>query len=29
MTVNESQMEFPAEKGQNFVWRVEQRNKKT
>ena len=29
MTVNKSQMEIPAEKGQDFVWRVEQRNKKT
>ena len=27
MTVNESQMEIPAERGQDFVWRVEQRNK--
>ena len=25
--VNESQMEIPAERGQDFVWRVEQRNK--
>ena len=29
MTVNENQMEIPAERGQVFVWRVEQRNKKT
>ena len=29
VTVNESQMEIPAERGQDFVWRVEQRNKKT
>ena len=29
MTVNASQMEIPAERGQDFVWRVEQRNKKT
>ena len=28
VTVNESQMEIPAERGQDFVWRVEQRNKK-
>ena len=29
VTENESQMEIPAEKGQDFVWHVEQRNKKT
>ena len=29
VTVNESQMEIPAERGQDFVWRIEQRNKKT
>ena len=29
ITVNESQMEIPVERGQDFVWRVEQRNKKT
>ena len=29
VTVNESQMKIPAERGQDFVWRVEQRNKKT
>ena len=29
VTVNESQMEIPAERGQDLVWRVEQRNKKT
>ena len=29
MTVNESQMKIPAERGQDFVRRVEQRNKKT
>ena len=29
MTVNESQMEIRAERRQDFVWRVEQRNKKT
>ena len=29
VTVNKSQMEIPAEKGQDFVWCVEQRNKKT
>ena len=29
MTVNKSQMEIPAEREQDFVWRVEQRNKKT
>ena len=28
VTVKEGQMEIPAEKGQNFVWRVEQINKK-
>ena len=28
MTVNESQMEIRAERQQDFVWRVEQRNKK-
>ena len=28
VTVNESQMKIPAERGQDFVWRVEQRNKK-
>ena len=27
--MNESQMELLAERGQDFVWRVEQRNKKT
>ena len=27
MTVNESQMEIPAERGQDFVLSVEQRNK--
>ena len=27
VTVNESQMEIPAERGQDFVWRLEQRNK--
>ena len=26
--MNESQMKIPAERGQDFVWRVEQRNKK-
>ena len=29
VTVNKSQMEIPAERGQDFVCRVEQRNKKT
>ena len=29
VTVNESQMEIPTEKGQDCVWHVEQRNKKT
>ena len=29
VTVNKSQMEIPAEREQDFVWRVEQRNKKT
>ena len=29
LTVNESQMEIPAERGQDFVWHVGQRNKKT
>ena len=29
VTVNESQVEITAERGQDFVWRVEQRNKKT
>ena len=29
VTVNESQIEIPAERGQDFVWRVEQKNKKT
>ena len=29
VTVNESQIKIPAERGQDFVWRVEQRNKKT
>ena len=29
VTVNESQMEIPAERGQDLVWHVEQRNKKT
>ena len=28
VTVNESQMKIPAERGQDFVWRVEWRNKK-
>ena len=28
MTVNESQMEIPAERGQDFVWHVNQRSKK-
>ena len=27
VTVNESQMKIPAERGQDFAWRVEQRNK--
>ena len=27
--VNESQMKIAVERGQDFVWRVEQRNKKT
>ena len=27
MTVNESQMEILEERGQDFLWRVEQRNK--
>ena len=27
MTVNKSQMDIPTERGQDFVWRVEQRNK--
>ena len=29
VTVNENQMKIPAERGQDFVWRVEQRKKKT
>ena len=29
VTVNESQIEIPAERGQDFVWHVEQINKKT
>ena len=29
VTVNETQMEIPAERRQDFVWQVEQRNKKT
>ena len=29
VTVNESQMKIPAERGKDFVWHVEQRNKKT
>ena len=29
VTVNENQMEILAERGQDFVWLVEQRNKKT
>ena len=29
VTVNESQMEIPAERGQDFVWCVERRNKTT
>ena len=29
VTVNKSQMEIPAERWQDFVWHVEQRNKKT
>ena len=29
VTGNENQIEIPAERGQDFVWRVEQRNKKT
>ena len=29
VTVNESLMEIPAKKGQDFVWHVKQRNKKT
>ena len=29
VTVNESQMEILAERGQDFVWRGQQRNKKT
>ncbi len=29
VTVNESQMEIPAERRQDFVWHVEQRNEKT
>ena len=29
MTEDESQMEIPAERGLDFVWRVEQRNTKT
>ena len=29
VTVKKSQMEILAEKGQDFVWHVEQRNKKT
>ena len=29
MTVNKSQREIPAERGQDFVQREEQRNKKT
>ena len=29
VTVNESQIEIPAERGQDFVGQVEQRNKKT
>ena len=28
VTVNESQMKIPAERGQDFIWRVERRNKK-
>ena len=27
VTVNESQMKIPEERGHDFVWRVEQRNK--
>ena len=29
VTVNESQIKIPAERGQDFVWHVKQRNKKT
>ena len=29
MTLNKSQMEIPAERRQDFVWHVEQINKKT
>ena len=28
VTMNESQMKIPAEREQDFVWHVEQRNKK-